>query len=50
MPLKSGPLLFLEQAPQPGVSRGYKQQNGDDGTHRGLNHTGLRFRECEPVP
>ena len=38
-----GRLLFLEQAPQPGVSCGHKQQNGDDGTHRGLNHTGLQF-------
>ena len=45
-----GRLLFLEQAPQPGVSRGHKQQNGDDGTHRRLNHTGLRFKESEPVP
>ena len=43
-------LLFLEQAPQPGVSCGHKQQNGDDGTHRRLNHTGLQFRESEPVP
>ena len=43
-------LLFLEQAPQPGVSCGHKQQNGDDGTHRGLNHTGLQFKESEPVP
>ena len=45
-----GRLLFLEQAPQPGVSCGHKQQNGDDGTHRGLNHTGLQFIGSEPVP
>ena len=43
-------LLFLKQAPQPGVSCGHKQQNGNDGTHRGLNHTGLRFKGSEPVP
>ena len=43
-------LLFLEQAPQPGVSCGHKQQNGDDGAHRGLNHTGLQFREANLSP
>ena len=43
-------LLFLEKAPQPGVSRGHKQQNGNDGTHRGLNHTGLQLIGSEPVP
>ena len=43
-------LLFLEQTPQPGMSCGHKQQNGDDGAHRGLNHTGLRFKGSEPVP
>ncbi len=43
-------LLFLEQAPQRGVSRGHKQQNGNDSTHRGLNHTGLQFMGSEPVP
>ena len=43
-------LLFLEQAPQPGVSCGHKQQNGDDGAHRRLNHTGLQFKGSEPVP
>ena len=43
-------LLVLEQAPQPGVSCGYKQQNGDDGAHRELNHTGLQFKGSEPVP
>ena len=43
-------LLFLEQTPQPGVSGGHKQQNGDDGAHRRLNHTGLQFGGSEPVP
>jgi hypothetical protein len=32
------------------VSCGHKQQNGDDGTHRSLNHTGLQFMGSEPVP
>ena len=45
-----GRLLFLKQAPQPGVSCGHKQQNGNDGAHRRLNHTGLRFMGSEPVP
>ena len=43
-------LFFLEQTPQPGMSCGYKQQNGYDGAHRGLNHTGLQFNGSEPVP
>jgi hypothetical protein len=43
-------LLVLKKTPQPRVSCGHKQQNGDDGTHRRLNHTGLGFKGSEPVP
>ena len=43
-------LLVLEQTPQRGVSCGHKQQNGDDGAHRRLNHTGLNMEGSEPVP
>jgi hypothetical protein len=32
------------------MSCGYKQQDGDDGTHRKLNHTGLRFMETSLSP
>ena len=50
-PEVGGRLLFLEQAPQPGVSGGHKQQNGDDGAHRELNHTGLQYgREANLSP
>ena len=43
-------LLFLENTPKGGVGRGNKQQNGDDGAHQRLNHTGPACGESEPVP
>ena len=33
-------LLFLKQTPQRSMSCGHKQQNGNNSTHRRLNHTG----------
>ena len=51
MPRKSGAgLLLLQQTPKPGVSGGDEQENGDDGAHSRLNHTGPAFWESEPVP
>jgi hypothetical protein len=32
------------------MSCGYKQQNGYDGAHRELNHTGLQFMEANLSP
>jgi hypothetical protein len=32
------------------VNGGHKQQNGDDGAHRRLNHTGPKWQGSGPVP
>ncbi len=43
-------LLVAKETPKRGVDGGDTQQDGDDGAHSRLNHTGTVVSGCEPVP